>query len=275
MELGRFELEVISDGTFRLDGGAMFGTIPKPLWEKIAPADDRNRILLGLNILLVRTPSENILIETGLGSYYDEKFAYLYDVDQRTTDLHHGLKALGLQRADIAKVILTHLHFDHCGGNCFVDVTGKLVPTFVNAEYLVDRNEFAYAQEPDVRSRPSYLAWTWEPVAANGQLSLTEPAAELAEGVEVFPTSGHTTNHKSVLVRSEGKTACFLGDLVPTPSHLKTNYVMGYDLYPRDTMRNKEKVLKRAVEEDWVLVFPHGPKVTTGRLNQDLELIPV
>ena len=274
MELGSFELNVVSDGTFRLDGGAMFGIIPKPLWEKTDPADARNRILLGLNTLLVRTPDELILIETGLGSNYDKKFACLYAVDQKQSDLCRGLAARGLARADVAKVVLTHLHFDHCGGNCVANGDGALVPAFPNASYFVDRNEFAYAQEPDLRSRPSYLPWTWEPLQASGQLTLTAATEEIATGVEVVPSPGHTAHHKSVLIRSGDATACFLGDLVPTASHLKTHYVMGYDLFPRDTMRNKEKMLQRALNEDWLLIFAHGPTVTSGRLNADLELVP-
>ena len=274
MELGRFELTVISDGTFRLDGGAMFGTIPKPLWEKTDPADERNRILLGLNTLLVRTPEDSILIETGLGSNYDEKFAYLYAVDKSETDLHRGLAAQGLDRADVTKVVLTHLHFDHCGGNCILAKNGDLEPAFPHAQYFVDRNELAYAQDPDPRTRSSYLPWTWEPIRSSGQLQLTEATAEIAEGVEVVATPGHTAHHKSVMIRSGNQIACFLGDLVPTPSHLKTHYVMGFDLFPRDTMRNKEMMLKRAADDEWLLIFAHGAKVVTGRLTSDLELIP-
>ncbi len=274
MELDRFELTVISDGTFRLDGGAMFGSIPKPLWEKTDPADDRNRILLGLNTLLVRTPDDSILIETGLGSNYDEKFAYLYAVDKNETDLHRGLAGRGLDRADVTKVVLTHLHFDHCGGNCIHDKNGDLVPAFPGAQYFADRNEFAYAQAPDPRSRSSYLPWTWESVQTSGQLKLTAATEEIADGVEVVPTPGHTAHHKSVIIRSGDKIACFLGDLVPTPSHLKTHYVMGFDLFPRDTMRNKEVMLKRAVEEEWLLIFAHGARVVMGRLTRNLELIP-
>lgn len=275
MELDRFELTVIRDGTFRLDGGAMFGTIPKPIWEKTDPADERNRILLGLNALLVRTPEDCILIDTGLGTNYDEKFAYLYAVDKGETDLYRGLAGRGLDRADITKVVLTHLHFDHCGGNCMLDENGVMVPAFPTAQYFVDRNEFACAQAPDPRSRPSYLPWTWEPVQTSRQLMLTEATEEIAAGVEVFATPGHTAHHKSVLIRSGDEIACFLGDLVPTPSHLKPHYVMGFDLFPRETMQHKEMILRRAVEEEWLLIFPHGARVAMGRLTSDQELIPV
>ena len=151
MEFGDFELFVVSDGTFRLDGGAMFGTIPKVLWERTHPADDRNRILMGLNCLLIRTPTENILVDTGLGAAYDEKFAFLYGVDKSETDLLRSLAAAGVQAADINKVILTHLHFDHAGGNCFQEEAGEFRPTFPNAVYYINEGELAYAKEPDPR----------------------------------------------------------------------------------------------------------------------------
>ncbi len=157
MKLGEFELYLVSDGTFRLDGGAMFGTIPKVLWEKTNPADDRNRILLGLNCLLIRTPTETILVDTGIGTVYDEKFAFLYAVDKSQTALLRSLAAVGVGAEDITKVILTHLHFDHSGGNCFREGDGEFKPTFPNAAYYINRDELAYAKQPDSRSRPSYL----------------------------------------------------------------------------------------------------------------------
>lgn len=154
MKFGEFELFVVSDGTFRLDGGAMFGTIPKVLWEKTNPADDRNRIPLGLNCLLIRTPTENILVDTGLGTIYDQKFAFLYGVDQSETELTRSLAAVGLETADINKVILTHLHFDHCGGNCFQEANGELKPTFPNAVYYINQDELVYAKRPDPAAAP-------------------------------------------------------------------------------------------------------------------------
>ena len=275
MEFGEFELFVVSDGTFRLDGGAMFGTIPKVLWERTHPADDRNRILMGLNCLLIRTPTENILVDTGLGAVYDEKFAFLYGVDKSETDLLRSLAAAGVEAADISKVILTHLHFDHAGGNCFQGESGEFKPTFPNAVYCINEGELAYAKKPDPRSSPSYLPYTWEPLERRGQVVPISGEVEVAPGVTILPAPGHTPNHQIVTVKSGGSTACFLADLVPTPSHLKTHYVMGFDLDALTAMKNKERVLKQAQAENWLLVFEHSPDIKAGYLTEDLKIEPV
>ena len=275
MKFGELELFVVSDGTFRLDGGAMFGTIPKVLWERTNPADDRNRILMGLNCLLIRTPTENILIDTGLGTGYNEKFAFLYGVDKSQTELLRSLAAAGVQAADISRVILTHLHFDHAGGNCFQEKSGEFKPTFPNAVYYINQGELAYAMEPDPRSKPSYLPHMWEPLERRGQVVLTSGDEEIAPGVAVLPAPGHTPNHQIIMVRSDGLTACFLADLVPTPSHLKTHYVMGFDLDPLTAMKNKERLLKQARAENWLLIFEHSPDIKAGYLTEDLKIEPV
>ena len=275
MKFGEFELFVVSDGTFRLDGGAMFGTIPKVLWERAHPADDRNRILMGLNCLLIRTPTENILVDTGLGNAYDEKFAFLYGVDKSETDLLRSLAAAGVKAADINKVILTHLHFDHAGGNCFREGEGEFKPTFPNAVYYINEGELAYAKEPDPRSSPSYLPHTWEPLEKRRQVVPISGDEEVAPGVTILPAPGHTPNHQIVTVKSDGRTACFLADLVPTPSHIKTHYVMGFDLDALTAMKNKERVLKQAYAENWLLVFEHSPGVKAGYLTEDLKIEPV
>ena len=275
MKFGDFELFVVSDGTFRLDGGAMFGTIPKVLWERTNPADDRNRILMGLNCLLIRTPTENILVDTGLGNAYDEKFAFLYGVDKSETELLRSLAAAGVQAADINKVILTHLHFDHAGGNCFQTEAGEFKPTFPNAVFYINQGELAYAKEPDPRSSPSYLPYTWEPLEKRGQVALVSGDKEVAPGVTILSAPGHTPNHQIVTVQSGGLTACFLADLVPTPSHLKTHYVMGFDLDALTAMKNKERVLKQAQAENWLLIFEHSPGIKAGYLTEDLKIEPV
>ena len=275
MKFGELELFVVSDGTFRLDGGAMFGTIPKILWERTNPADDRNRILMGLNCLLIRTSTENILVDTGLGNAYDEKFAFLYGVDKSQTELLRSLAAAGIQAADISKVILTHLHFDHAGGNCFQEGNGEFKPTFPNAVYYINQGELAYAKDPDPRSSPSYLPHTWEPLEKRGQVALTSGDEEIASGVTVLAAPGHTPNHQIVTVRSGGLTACFLADLVPTPSHLKTHYVMGFDLDALTAMKNKERVLKQAQAENWLLIFEHSSDIKAGYLTEDLRIEPV
>ena len=275
MKFGEFELFVVSDGTFRLDGGAMFGTIPKVLWERTNPADDRNRIVMGLNCLLIRTPTEDILVDTGLGNAYDEKFAFLYGVDKSETDLLRSLAAARVPAAAISKVILSHLHFDHAGGNCFREGEGEFKPTFPNAVYYINEGELAYAKEPDPRSSPSYLPHTWEPLERQGQIALISGEVEVAPGVTILPAPGHTPNHQIVMVKSGGLAACFLADLVPTPSHLKTHYIMGFDLDAFTAMKNKERVLKQAQAENWLLIFEHSPDIKAGYLTEDLKVEPV
>ncbi|MFQ5707412.1 MAG: MBL fold metallo-hydrolase [bacterium] len=267
MKFGEFELFVLSDGRFQLDGGAMFGVVPKVLWQKTNPDEGSNRILLGLNCLLIRCADEAILVDTGIGSNFDEKFANMFGID-KSVNLLQGLEDVGLSAADITKVILTHLHFDHCGGNCFKDVAGEIRPTFPDATYFMQSGELAYAKAPDPRSRASYLARNWEPLEQAGQVQLISGNQQIVPGVEVFVTGGHTRDHQIVRIHSDGQTACFLADLVPTSSHLKTPYVMAYDLYPKTTMEMKERVLEQALEEHWLLIFEHAPRIKAGYLKE-------
>ncbi|MFQ5650939.1 MAG: MBL fold metallo-hydrolase [bacterium] len=268
MKLGEFEIFSVSDGLFRLDGGAMFGVVPKVLWERTNPPDELNRILLGLNCLVIKTRRDVILVDTGIGELYDDKFAAMFAIDHFSGALLRGLAKLGFGPGDITKVILTHLHFDHSGGNCQKTEDGGERPTFPNATYYFQQGEYDYARNPDPRSRGSYLARNWQAVAATGQLELISGDHEIVPGVQVQVTGGHTRDHQIVVLRSGGKTACFLADLVPTDSHLKTAYVMGYDLYPKTTMEMKERVLKQAVAEDWLLLFEHAPSVRAGTLSE-------
>ncbi len=267
MKFGDFELFVLSDGKFKLDGGAMFGVVPKVLWEKTNPPNEMNRIEMGLNSLVIKTNDDIVLVDTGIGENYNEKFFQMFEID-KSTSLLKSLNSISLKPDDITKVVLTHLHFDHCGGNCSKDENGELKPTFPNATYYFQQDEFEYAKKPDPRSRGSYLAQNWQAIEESDQVQLISGNQEIIPGVEVFTTGGHTQNHQIVKVHSDGKTACFLADLVPTDSHLKTAYVMGYDLYPKTTMEMKEKVLKQALQENWLLIFEHAPSVKGGYLTE-------
>lgn len=267
MQFGEFRLAVLSDGSFRLDGGAMFGVVPKVLWEKTDPPDSRNRIHLGLNCLLVDTGSEKVLVDTGIGNKFEEKFATIYGID-KSENLVDGLKGVGVGPEEITHVVLTHLHFDHCGGNTIRDEEGQLRATFPNARYVVQRGELEYARNPDPRSKASYLAENWEPLGESGQLDLIQGNQTVVPGIETFVTGGHTRDHQIVLVKSGGQIACFLGDLCPTTSHVRTPYVMSYDLFPTQTMEVKEKVMRQALEEHWLLIFEHAPRVRAGYLNE-------
>lgn len=267
MKFGDLELFVLSDGKFKLDGGAMFGVVPKVLWERTNPPNEMNRIALGLNCLLIKTNKDVILVDTGIGENYTEKFFEMFEID-KSTNLLKSLGSIGIAAENVSKVVLTHLHFDHCGGNCTKDQSGELKPTFSNATYYFQKNEFEYAKKPDPRSRGSYLAQNWQAVEESGQVKLISGNQEIVSGIEVFVTGGHTRDHQIVKIRTNGKTACFLADLVPTDSHIKTPYVMGYDLYPKTTMEMKEKVLKQALQENWLLIFEHAPAVKGGYLTE-------
>lgn len=267
MKFGDLDIFILSDGSFRLDGGAMFGVVPRVLWERNDPADEQNRILLGLNVLLVMRGNDRILVDTGIGDKFDEKFTSMYGVQRKRTLLDE-LGALDVRPEDITHVIMSHMHFDHIGWNTRRNTAGEMVPTFPRAIYFAQRGEYEVANNPDARSRASYLQWNWEALEKSGQLHLLEGTCDVLPDIESFITPGHTLYHTIVKVKSAGKTVTFLADLVPTTSHLKTPYVMGYDLYPKLTMETKPKVLQQAFEEQWLLVFEHAPRVKAGYLQK-------
>ncbi len=267
MRFGDIEIFVLSDGLFRLDGGAMFGVVPRALWERNDPPDEKNRILMGLNCLLVVRGREKVLIDNGIGDKFDEKFASIYSV-QRDKTLLDELAALQIGAEDITHVIMSHMHFDHIGWNTRRNASGEIIPTFPNALYYAQRGEFEVANHPDERSRASYIKWNWEPLEKSGQLRLLGGTSEVLPGIESVIAPGHTLNHTIVKVKSAGKIAAFLADLVPTTSHLKTPYVMGYDLYPKLSMETKPKILQQSFAEQWLLIFEHAPRVKAGYLQQ-------
>lgn len=265
MRFGDIKIDPVSDGSFRLDGGAVFGVVPRALWAKERRPDGENRILLGLNPLLVRTETENILIETGIGDKGDERFRSVYCVDKNET-LSRSLGALGLTEADVTIVINTHLHFDHAGGNT-VERDGAAVPAFPNARYFVQRGEWEAAMSPNERTRSSYRKEDFAPVMEAGQMSLIEGDGEITKGVSVFRAPGHNRDIQLVKIESAGMKAIFLSDTVPTTSHLKLPYIMGYDLFPMDTLKVKKELLKRASDEGWLLIFCHDPETGAGYLR--------
>lgn len=265
MRLGDIKIDPVSDGYFRLDGGAVFGVVPRALWEKERRPDKDNRVLLGLNPLLVRTETENILVETGIGEKGDERFKSIYCVDKNET-LSGSLRALGLTESDITIVINTHLHFDHAGGNTAV-IDGAVTPAFPNARYFVQRGEWDAATKPNERTRASYREEDFAPVMEAGQMNLIEGDGEITKGVSVFRAPGHNKDIQLVRVESAGAKALFLSDTVPTTSHLKLPYIMGYDLFPMETLKIKKELLKRASDEGWLLVFCHDPETGAGYLR--------
>jgi glyoxylase-like metal-dependent hydrolase (beta-lactamase superfamily II) len=270
MKLGAFEIYPISDGRFRLDGGAMFGVVPKVLWEKCCASDDLNRISLSLTALLIRANDKNILVDTGLGPKGDEKFERMFAVE-RTPTIFESLKRLGLGPDDIDLVINTHLHFDHAGGNTIREEDGRVRPAFPKARYVIQRGEFEDASRANERTRASYRAENFTPIAHIDQWEFLHGDTELVPGVTAVVTAGHTRCHQSVKIESEGQAAFFLGDLIPTVSHLPLPYIMGYDLFPIQTLETKRWVLDRAFEERWLLLFEHDPAVQAGYVRTDQE----
>lgn len=259
MKIGRFEAHLLSDGTFKLDGGAMFGTVPKTLWSRCCHVDESNRIPLALGVLLIRTPrGHNVLVDTGLSSKYNDnaKFKKIYAVDRSRT-LRDELKALGVAPADIHYVINTHLHFDHAGGDTEVNDAGKVRPAFPNARYVIQKLEWEDANHAHERNQASYLEENFAPLADSGLLTLVDGEFELEPGLKVLRTGGHTRGHQCVMIDSEGQKAVYLGDLVPTRAHVPLPWIMGYDLYPVDTLEGKRELFARALEEDWTLLFQH------------------
>ena len=270
MKLGAFEIYPVPDGRFRLDGGAMFGTVPRILWEKCCPADDKNRIQLSSTPLLIKANGKNILVDTGLGDKDDAKFQAMFALD-RVPSLYESLSRLGLTPEDIAIVINTHLHFDHAGGNTVKDRDGSVVCAFPRATYYVQRGEHDDATQTNERTRASYRQQNFVPVTHMNQWEFLDGNTELLPGISVVVTPGHTTHHQSVKIESEGQVAFYLGDLIPTVSHLPLPYIMGYDLFPLQTLETKRWVLDRAFEETWLMVFDHDPHVQMGYVRKDVE----
>jgi glyoxylase-like metal-dependent hydrolase (beta-lactamase superfamily II) len=266
MRLGDIEFAVVTDGTFRLDGGAMFGVVPKPMWEKKSRPDDRNRILLSMNCLLIRAAGKTLVVETGAGDKWDAKRRDIFAFEGPVR-LPDQLAARGVSAAQVDYVINTHLHFDHCGWNTRL-VDGKPVPAFPNAQYVLQRGELEHAKRPTERDRASYLVENFAPVEAAGQFLLLEGEREIVPGVDVFRAPGHTRDMQCVRLRSGGKTAVFLADLVPTTAHLPLPWIMGYDLYPMTTLENKKKWLPEAVRDGWLCLFAHDPEVRAAYLRE-------
>jgi glyoxylase-like metal-dependent hydrolase (beta-lactamase superfamily II) len=269
--VGDLTIHVLEGGLQRLDGGAMFGVVPKPLWEKRIPADERNRIPLAMRCLLVETPGALVLIDNGAGNKEDEKFRDIYGLENAgsPTQLEDALRAAGFAPDEVDVVVDTHLHFDHAGGNTLRDADGAVKLSFPRAKYYVQKGEWEYAHWDNERIRASYLPDNFDPVMQAGRFELVEGEREIVPGVSVLPTPGHTPHHQSVLVRSAGETACFLGDLVPTSAHLPYAWIMGYDVEPLVTYETKRQLLPRAREEGWLLVFEHDPVVPWGVLDPE------
>ncbi len=264
LTLGDFELIAVSDGTYFLDGGAFFGVVPKVLWEKTVKADEQNRVTAGLNSVVVGSGAHTVLIETGMGNKLPEKMVKIFG---QPAGLLANLAAAGISPKDIDTVINTHLHFDHCGWNT-VRKGEKIVPTFPKAKYYVQEEEWRHAHE-NQRDAFSYLSENYDPLVESGQMKLLRGDQEIVPGVsvEVFP--GHTRDMQAVVIRSAGKTACYISDLIPTTAHLDLNWVMAFDLYPLETIESRKHYYARAIPEKWLTIFTHDPNVPWAYVEKD------
>jgi len=265
--LGDFELITLSDGFIGLDGGAMFGVVPRPLWEKRLPPDDSNRIPLGMRPLIVRSGKTNLIIDAGCGDKMDAKSARIYKLDRRY-HLDHALADAGLSAEDIDVVVASHLHFDHVGGFTKIGKDGSVVPRFPKAKYIAHRAEWEDATHPHERNRASYLQENFVPLKDAGVLTLVDDAAEIIPGVRYRRSGGHTPNHQVVTIESGGRTAVFTADMYPTSVHIPDPWIMGYDLYPMDTLAFKRAFAREAVEREYLLFFEHDPSLAAGYLRE-------
>jgi len=255
MRLGRFQVEIFSDGVFRLDGGAMFGVVPKVLWERQKPADELNRVAMDMNCLLIRDGTHVVLVETGAGPKLNDKQKRNFGVDSPPRLLEE-LAARGVRPDEVTLVINTHLHYDHAGGNTYRD-GDRIVATFPRASYVFQRLEWLDANAPNERTRGSYLVDDFAPLEATGKLELVDEAVEIVPGVRLDRIQGHTRGTQTVRVTDGTQTLFFSSDFMPDRHHLPLPWIPSQDLYPLETLAAKKVILPRAVEERWIVAFTH------------------
>lgn len=265
---GDFELTALLDGRFRLDGGAMFGVVPKPLWERRAPADARNRIAMAMRPLLVRPPAGPLLlIDAGAGDKMDAKAAEIYALD-RAENLDVSLARAGVRAEEIGRVLASHLHFDHAGGFTVRDAAGQLRPRFAAARYSINRGEWEDATHPHERNRASYFPENYVPLLDAGVVDFHGDEATILPGVRVRRTGGHTRYHQIVYIESGGRTAVFAADLIPMAAHVDVPWIMAYDLYPMETLAFKRDFVREAIEREYLVFFEHDPEIAAGYIRE-------
>ncbi|HKS30237.1 MAG TPA: MBL fold metallo-hydrolase [Pyrinomonadaceae bacterium] len=269
MQFADYRVEVVPDTEFRLDGGAMFGVVPRTLWSRLYEPDEQNRVRLNMNCLYVEAGPERILIETGIGDKWNEKQAALYGIE-RQRSLEESLKAAtGRSAEEITIVVNTHLHFDHAGGNTTLDDEGNARPAFPNARYFVSRDEYEHAESPHERDRASYMPENWRPLRDSGQLELKDASYEVVPGLFMETVAGHSRTMQCVRLERGGRTLFGFADLVPTRAHVALPWIMGYDLYPVETLEAKKRLLPQAAREGWLCLFYHDPDAPLGRIAEE------
>ena len=276
MHLGEIEVLYLDGGAFALDGGAMFGVVPKVLWEKKSPPDEKNRIRMRANSLLVRSAGKIIIVETGNGTQWDPKLRAIYAI-QDGDPLIGSLAKAALRPDQVDLVINTHLHFDHAGGDTRL-LNGRIIPTFPNARYIVQRGELAHAMSPTERDRASYFPEHLQAISREGLWQLVEGNHEILPGISVERIPGHNADIQAVKISGGSKTLAFVADLFPTRHHIQLPWIMAYDLYPLQTLETKRHWLPRIVEGGWIVVFGQDPDAAAATLHErggKIEIEPV
>jgi glyoxylase-like metal-dependent hydrolase (beta-lactamase superfamily II) len=271
MKFGDYRVEVVSDSEFRLDGGAMFGVVPRNLWSKACPPDEQNRIRMNMNCLFLEGHGERILIDTGIGVKWSDKHRAMYGIDRKRSFDESLRSVAGVGSEDITIVVNTHLHFDHAGGNTALDASGTVSPAFPNARYFVSRDEYAHAEAPSERDRASYLPDNWRPLKDAGQLELKETEYEVVPGLRMETHAGHNRSMQCARLEQGSETLFGFADLVPMRAHVPFAWIMGFDLYPVETLEAKKKLLPQAARENWTCLFYHDPDQALGRIVEDDE----
>lgn len=267
MHLGDYSVQVIQDAEFRLDGGAMFGVVPRTLWSQVCPPDDENRIRMNMNCVLVDTGSEKVLIETGIGDKWPAKLSSMYGIDRARPLSETIFEQTGVPAEDVTIVVNTHLHFDHAGGNTVRDAQ-RAVAAFPNARYFVSRAELEHAEQPTERDRASYLPDNWKPLLASGQLEPQEANYEVVPGLTMETIAGHNRSMQCWRLQRDGATMFGFADLVPMRAHLRLPWIMGYDLFPVETLAAKKRLLPEAARNNWLCVFYHDPDEPVCRVKE-------
>ncbi len=267
MILGKFTIDAVETGSFALDGGAMFGIVPKPLWSKAYhPGDEMNRIPLAARPLLVRWDGHALLVDVGNGTKMNEKFCDIYGIDRERASFDYALSPFGIKAENITEVILTHLHFDHAGGATTIK-NGQVMPTFTNAKYYLQKEQLKLAESPSLKDAASFIPDNYIPLIADGLLETVDGEGEIYPGIIIKPLFGHTKAMQVVIIEDEGQSLLYCSDLIPTSAHLHIPFVMAYDNDPLITLKEKKSILSRAYEANWLLVFEHDAFMQAARIE--------
>ena len=269
MKIGEYNLLPVQTGLFKLDGGAMFGVVPKNLWQKTNPSDEQNRIDMCTRALLLVSEKKKILVDTGIGYKLAEKLNSIYAVDFSEYTLEKGLEVHGFTKDDITDVILTHLHFDHTGGSTHFDENKNSVPSFPNAVYHVQKKQYEWALNPTDRDRASFFPENYVPLESAGRLAFTNGEHKFDEFITLLPVNGHTSHMQMIKISDDNETLLYLADLIPAAGHIPAPFIMGYDLFPLTTLDEKKKYLKLIADNNWTVLFEHDPYNECAKIGFD------